>query len=202
MEIAQRSRVDRHQLSVSLADRRSRWLLSCVQDGPATPRDLAVALAAADLDCTRSAVTTADRRQYRRQLDASQLPRLTDAGLLVRTPDGFLRGVPAALDHFEVRFPPLDEPAHPSWPAAAAVLGRSYRYPLVSAVAESGSVSLSRLAERLDGHPAVADGPATARELAIACHHVDLPKLAAVDLLAYDPDARTVASGPDIEAVL
>jgi len=204
MKTAQRSRPDRHRLSVALADQRSRHLLACVRDGPATARDLAVALAAADLDCARSAVTAADRRQYRRQLDQHYLPRLTDAGLISFSPGGLVRYVPTVLDRFDVQFPPLTDPADHSWAAAAAVLGRSYRYPLVSAVAEAGSVSLSRLADQLAGSAAVADGeePATPRDLTIALHHVDLPKLASVDLLTYDPDERTVASEPAIETVL
>jgi hypothetical protein len=204
MKIAQRSRPDRHRLSAALVDRRSRYLLGCVQGGPATVRDLTVALAAAALDCAPSAVTAEDRQQYRRLLDHQHLPQLTDAGLVERSPDGLVRYVSTVLDGFAVRFPSLSDPDHPSWPAAAAVLGRSYRYPLVSAVAEAESVSLSRLADRLTESAAVDDGegPAPPRDLTIALHHVDLPKLAAVDLLTYDPDERIVASEPAIESVL
>ncbi|MFC6756277.1 MULTISPECIES: DUF7344 domain-containing protein [Haloarcula] len=199
MKTAQCSRPNRRQLSAALADQRSRHLLSCLQDSPATVRDLAVALAATELGCARSALTSADRRQYRRQLDQHYLPRLTDTGLLERSPDGFVRYVPETLARFDVRFPSLAEPTDPSWPAAAAVLRRPYRYSLVAALAEEESLSLSRLADRL----ADTDGfTATPRELAIACHHVDLPKLASVDLLTYDADTRTVTSGPAIEAVL
>ncbi len=199
MKTAQCSRPDRRQLSAALTDQRSRHLLNCLQDSPASVRDLAVALAATELGCARSALTPADRRQHRRQLDQRYLPRLTDAGLLDRTPDGFVRFVPTVLDHFDVRFPPLSEPDHPSWAAAAAVLARAYRYPLLVAVAESESLSLSRLADRL----ATTDGVTrTPREFAISLHHVDLPKLASVDLLTYDADARTVTSGPAIETVL
>lgn len=199
MKTAQCSRPDRRQLSAALADQRSRHLLSCLQDGPATVRDLAVALAATELDCARSALTLSDRRQYRRQLDQRYLPRLTDAGLVDRSADGFVRYVPGTLAGFDVRFPSLAEPADPAWAAAAAVLGRPYRYSLVAALAEQNAVSLSRLTDRL----ATTDGvTATPRELAITCHHVDLPKLAAVDLLTYDADARTVTRGPAIETVL
>jgi len=200
MKTAQRSRPDRYQLSSALADRQVRYLVSCLRDGPATVRDLSVALAAADFDCARSAVTTADRQQYRVQLEHDYLPRLVDVGLVRHSSDGLVRYVPPALDHFEVRFPPLDEPDHPDWPAATAVVGRAYRYPLVSAVAECESISLSRLADRLVG----TDGERTAspRDLTIALHHVDLPKLASVDVLTYDAEARTVASTPETETVL
>lgn len=200
MKTAQRSRPDRHQLSTRVADRQTRHLLSCLQDGPATVRDLTVALAATDLGCARSALTSADRQQYRQQLEHRYLPGLADVGLVTRPPDGFVRSVPTVLDAFEVQFPSLDEPDHPSWSAAAAVLGRAYRYPLVSVVAERESVSLSRLADRLARTDAAAAKPP--RELAIALHHVDLPKLAALDLLTYDPEARTVASTPGTETVL
>ncbi len=199
MRTAQRPRPDRHRLSAILADRRARELLSSLEDGPATVRDLPIALAAVDLDCARSAVTAPDRRQYRRQLEHRYLPRLTDAGLITRSPDGLVRRAPAALDGFDVRFPPLDEPDHRTWTAAAAVLGRSYRYPLVSAVAEDESLSLSRLADRL-ANTGAAD--ATPRELAIALHHADLPKLAAVDLLTYEPADRTVGRTPKTATVL
>ena len=196
MKTAQRSRPDRHKLSVTLADRRTRYLVSRLQDGPATVRDLSIALAAADLDCAHSDVATADRQQYRRRLEHHQLPRLTDVGLVTYPLDGFVRYVPTALDHFDVRFPSLAEPDHPSWAAVAAVLGRAYRYPLVSAVAEADSISLFRLANRLAGP----DG--TPREFAVALHHVDLPQLTAVDLLTYDPESRTVANTAETESVL
>lgn len=201
MKTAQRSRPDRHRLSATLADRRSRHLLACLQDRPVTTRDLVVTLAATDLGCARSAVTAADRRLYRRQLDHRYLPRLTDMGLVTDSPDGLVRYVPTALDHLDLRLPPLSEPDHPSWAAVAAVVGRSYRYPLLAVVAEQESVSLSRLVDRL-AESAVADGEQTPRELAIACHHVDLPKLASVDLLTYDSDERTVSRAPAIETVL
>jgi len=199
MKTARCSRPDRHQLSAALADQRSRHILSCLQDGPATVRDLAVALAATEFDCARSAVTPSDRRQYRRQLDQHYLPRLTDAGLLERSPDGFVRSVPDVLERFDVRFPALDEPDNPSWAAVAAVVGRPYRYSLLAVVAEQASVSLSRLADRLADTDEVT---ATPRELAITCHHADLPKLASVDLLTYDAGTRSVTREPAIETLL
>lgn len=200
MKTAQRSLLDRHQLSASLADRRARHLLACLHDGPATVRDLTVALAATERGCARSAVTTADQRQYRHQLDHHYLPGLRAVGLLTQSADGFVRSVPGTLDQFEVQFPPLDEPDHADWAAATAVVGRAYRYPLVSAVAECESISLSRLADRLAG----TDGRWTSspRDLAIALHHADLPKLAAVDLLTYDAESRAVAHTPGTDAVL
>jgi hypothetical protein len=202
MKIAQCPTRDRQQLSSILAERRSRRLLCSLQDGPATTRDLAVALAAAERDCARSAVTAADRRRYRRTLQHNYLPRLTDAGLLTRPADGLIRFVPAALDRFEVQFPPLDRPDDPSWPAAAAALGRTYRHPLLAAVAEAdGAVSLSRLADRLV-EDAVVETADDSRSLAVALHHVDLPKLASVDLLRYDAAEKTVASTSATETVL
>ncbi|WP_324663352.1 DUF7344 domain-containing protein [Haloarcula sediminis] len=199
MKTLQRSRPDRHRLSATLADRRARELLSHLSGGPATVRDLAVALAAAERGCARSAVTTADRRQYRRQFEHRHLPRLADAGLVTCTPGGLVRYVPTTLDRFEVQFPPLDEPDHPTWAAAAAVLGRSHRYPLVSIVDETESLSLSRLADRLVGTDAT---DATPSDLAIALHHADLPKLAAVDLLAYEPEGGTVRRTSETATVL
>jgi len=106
MKTAQYPRLDRHQLSATLADQRSRRLLSCLQDGPATERDLAIALGAAALDCARSAVTPEDRRLYRQQLDRRYLPRLTDTGLIEQSPDGLVRSVPTALDRFDIAFRP------------------------------------------------------------------------------------------------
>lgn len=205
MKIAQSSMRDRQQLSSILADRRSRRLLYCLQDGPATTRDLAVALAAAERDCARAAVTDRDRRRYRRSLQHNYLPRLTDAGLLSQSPDGLVRYVSTALGRFEVRFPSLDEPDHPLWPATAAVLGRAYRYPLVTQVARAeDAVSLSRLAEGLveSDSAAVEETVGDSRSLAVALYHVDLPKLASVDLLRYDSAARTAASTPATETVL
>ncbi|MDS0260618.1 hypothetical protein NDI56_14525 [Haloarcula sp. S1CR25-12] len=195
---------DRHQLSSLLADRRTRRILDALETGPATARDLAVALAADDLDCARSAVSADDREQYRRTLEYNYLSRLTDAGLLEQAPDGLIRRDPTALDSYEIQFPALDEPDHPAWPAAAAVVGRAYRYPLLSLVADEGDVSLPCLADRLLQTPshAVAEAMTNQRALAVALHHVDLPKLAAVDLLTYDTETRTVAATPETETVL
>jgi hypothetical protein len=206
MKIAQSgcSQTDRHQLSTILADRCSRRIIDCLQPGPLTARDLAVTLAADESDCARSAVGSADREEYRQLLEHSALPRLTDAGLVDRGSDGLLRYVPAALDQYEIQFPALDEPDHSSWPAVAAVLGRAYRHPLLSLVADSESVSLSRLAALLveTDSPALGESSATPRSLSVTLHHVDLPKLAAVDLLEYDTETRTATPTAATETVL
>lgn len=205
MKTAQCQTPDRQQLSSILADRQSRRLLACLQAGPLTLRDLAVALAAAECDCARSAVTAADRRTYRRCLHHTYLPRLTDAGLVAHSPDGLVRFVPAPLDQFAVQFPALSEPDHESWSAAAMVLARAYRHPLLSSLAAADdTLSLSALAERLVEceQPRLDSAPETARTLAVSLHHVDLPKLASAGLLAYDPEERTVTATSETATVL
>lgn len=194
-------RPDRQRLSTVLRDCRSRHLLHCLQDGPLTVRDLAVTLAAAELGSGRPAVETDERRQYQSLLRHNYLPRLTDAGLLVRSGDGLVRLGPLPLDRFDVQFPPLEDPDHPSWPAAATVLGRPYRYSVVSQVAADDTVSLSALADRVAESTSL-DTEATPRSLAVTLHHVDLPKLASVDLLEYDDVSRTVTRTPATETVL
>lgn len=187
---------DRRLLSSILADERSRRLLHCLQDGPLTVRDLAVDLAAADLNRARAAISDGERQRYRGLLQHSYLPRLTDAGLLSHSADGLVSPAPAPLDRFRVQFPGLDDPDHPSWPAAAAVVCRRHRYPLLAMVAEAGdALPVTRLAERL----AETDDP---RSLAVALHHVDLPKLASLGLLSYDTAAKTVTSTAATETVL
>jgi len=194
-------RPDRQRLSTVLRDCRSRYLLHCLQDGPLTVRDLAVTLAATELGCGRPAVETEERRQYRSLLRHNYLPRLTDAGLLVRSDSGLVRLGPLPLDRFDVEFPPLADPDHPSWPAAATVLGRPYRYSVVSAVAATDTISLSALADRV-AESISFDAEATTRSLAVTLHHVDLPKLASVDLLEYDDASQTVAPTPQTKTVL
>jgi len=203
MKTAQCQTPDRQQLSSILTDRQSRRVLASLQAGPLTDRDLAVAFAAAERDCPRSSVTADERRRHRRLIRHVHLPRLTDAGLATQSGDGLVRPVPGTLDRYAVQFPALDDPDHSSWPAAAVVLGRSYRYPLLSSVDDSDdTVSLFDLAERLVDCETPQLDTDTARTLAVVLHHVDLPKLVSVGLLEYDTGTRAVTATPETATVL
>lgn len=192
---------DRQHLSAVLSDDRTRHLLGCLQSGPSSPAALATALAATERECAPAAVPPAVEQRYRARIHHDYLPRLEAAGLIARTGDGRIRLEPVRTDHFDVSLPDFDEPAEPSWTAAAAVLARPYRHRLLSLLADAGGpVSVSSLAADLArAEPALADIP---RPLSVTLHHVDLPKLAAVELVTYDADDKTATATPAAQSLL
>lgn len=67
----------------------------------------------------------------------------------------------------------------------------------------SGPVPLTDLSERLlarESTDSAADSAAVER-IELKLHHVDLPKLADADVVAYDPETRTVSRGRRFEDV-
>lgn len=192
---------DRQRLSGVLADETARRLLCRLHSGPGTPADLAASLAAAERNCSAAAVTPEEQRRYEHRLHHDYLPRLEDAGLVDHDAGQLVRLTALPTDQFAVTFPAVEAPDDPAWDAVATVLARQYRYPLLSLLADAdGPVPLSVLAANLaEAAPDAAD---TSRELSVALHHVDLPKLEAVGVVTYDLGERTAAATPDAETVL
>lgn len=192
---------DRQRLSAIFSDATARRLLSCLQSGPATPGDLATSLAAADRDCPPAAVRPEDQRRYRQRLYHDHLPRLEAADLVDRPAGELVRLIPVPSDRFDVSLPAFDEPDDPNWPAAAAVLARPYRYPLLSLLVDADDpVPLSVLAGNLaESDPESAE---PSRDLSVALHHVDLPKLADVGVVSYDTETTTAVATPNARSLL
>jgi ribosomal protein S19E (S16A) len=174
-----------------LADRRYRRLLAVLaRSGPTTVADLRRRLAVAD----GGDDSPADRRSIRRDLRHRCLPSLEAVGWIERRPDGI--GLDEPL--FEtVGFtpPPLRTPDDPAWDVVSALLARPHRRTLLSVVDEhDDAVGVGELAAELRTGADVARATRAddGRQVAIVLHHVDLPKLADIGVVTYDPAERVV----------
>jgi len=185
--------------SAIVADPRQRRILSILDSRarPTTADELGRRLA--DVEHDEAAVDDADRRSIRLDLRHRCLPSLEAVGWIDRRPDGIRLDDP--LSAVDLSLPPLRTPDDPAWPVVSALLARPSRRAILSVVADhDGRLSLTDLAAELRLRDDVQ--PGDDRRLQIALHHVDLPKLAAIGVIEYDPDARTVTPTPRLAACL
>ena len=85
------------------------------------------------------------------------------------------------------------------------LLERPRRTTVVQYLAErQASQTLAEIAAHLHdaAYPSPAHAPSGTGQLRTALYHVDLPKLATVDLVAFDPEELTAARTPLTSAVL
>lgn len=199
---------DTQLLSTILSDVRQRRILSLLaeQSSTLTQRDLAVQLAARELERPPSQVPESERKSCEIALHHQKLPKLAAAGLIERTSAGIslVPWFPIDLEAYGVSVPPADAPEDPGWDLLAAVLKRPYRQHVVSMVAEATDpISLDTLASTLAEHDQFqldAAGPEQDR-FSLWLHHVDLPKLDALGVLEYDYQAQTVTPSQSLTPV-
>jgi hypothetical protein len=187
--------------SAILADPRQRRILSILASRarPTTVDDLGRRLAATERG-DEAVVDDADRRSIRLDLRNRCLPSLEAVGWIDRRSDGIRLDDP--LSAVDLSPPSLQAPDDPAWPVVSALLARPSRRAILSVVVDhDGRLSLADLAAELRVRADVIR-PDDDRRLPIALHHVDLPKLAAIGVVEYDPDARTVAPTPRLAACL
>ncbi|MFB6256650.1 MAG: hypothetical protein ABEH58_08015 [Haloplanus sp.] len=178
--------------SAVVADPRQRRILSILGSQPTTTDELVRRLASAEHD--------ADSRSIRLDLRNRCLPSLEAVGWIDRLPDGIRLDHP--LSSVDISTPPLGVPDDPAWPVVSALLARPSRRVILLVIADhDGRLSLADLAAELRSRDDVVQ-PADDRRLPVALHHVDLPKLAAIGVIEYDPDARTVTRTPRLAACL
>jgi hypothetical protein len=141
-----------------------------------------------------------ERRSIRTDLRHRCLPKLEAAGWIERGPEGISATdpPPTGLAVAGLTLPDIRAPDHPCWDAVGVVLSRPRRLDPVRIVADRRDrLTLAELVEALrerdDGH---GFWPTTYEETRTVLHHVDLPTLSDVALLAYDATDRTVAEGP------
>ncbi|WP_338740442.1 DUF7344 domain-containing protein [Haloplanus salilacus] len=178
---------------------RQRRILSILRDRgrPTTVDELRARLASDGSDASPDA-TEADRRGLRTDLAHRCLPKLVAAGWIERRPEGYVVVDPLPLESERLSLPDLREPEHPSWDAASVLLARPHRQDVLSVVAgRSDGLTVSELATELRDRVDDRD-----RTLRTGLHHVDLPVLADVGLVAYDPDERTVDPTPRLSTCL
>jgi hypothetical protein len=177
-----------------LGDRRQRRVLAILLDRPRpmTVGELSVHLVARADGADPSTVSEAECQSVRMDLRHRCLPKLHAAGWIERCADGVAADDPPSVETAALSLPELRDPDDPFWDIVSALLARPYRPDLVSILADRNQrVGVTELATELLAQ-ARATVPDDGRRLAIALHHVDLPKLASVGVAKYDPDDRTV----------
>ena len=182
-----------------LGDPRQRWLLATLlkRSRPVTARDLAVQLAARETGTSPSALTRAELRPARVALRHRCLPQLESVGWIDRTPSGIVASDPSPTDLDGLVLPELRDHDHPSWDAISVLLARPRRLDVVSILADRGTpLAVTDLVAELRSRYRRRNWPSDDATLFTALHHLDLPKLASVDLLEYDADEGLVAPTP------
>jgi len=188
--------------SAIVADPRQRRILAILESRarPTTVDELGRRLAAAERG-DGAVVDDVDPRSIRPDLRHRCLPSLESVGWIDRQPDGIRLDDP--LSGVDISLPPLGAPDDPAWPVVSALLARPSRRVILSVVADhDGRLTLADLAAELRLRDDVVQPDDDDRRLPIALHHVDLPKLAAIEVIEYDPDARTVIPTPRLAACL
>lgn len=201
--------IDSYEAATALADPRNRRVLSVLleRSHPLTTRDLGVLLGAAVCGTSPARIPADVLRRIRTDLHHRSLPALEDAGLIDRFPEGAVLADEGVRELENEGLPALDGDEEQFWKAVAAILARPRRQELLSVVAGDGPLSLEELSTRVaaretDGWPSataeddstVADASTTTDSWsAQTLHHVDLPRLASIGVLRYDPAENTVA---------
>lgn len=182
------------QLGVVAARPTHRAILTCLWlHGDLDLHDLATRVVS-----RRRGVPVADVPAERRQrliadLHHRYLPRLAAVDLVERDGDAVSPSIGARSPIG--RLMPLDagSGADGTWEAVAALLAEDCRRRIVAALDDAeGALAVRPLAEILAAAER-SDGPTTddpVWSLAVALHHVHLPRLADVGVIEYDPDAR------------
>lgn len=191
-----RSERRRNPVLESLTDRRRRYLVTVLLDrrSPVRERELAIHLAAASRERSVIDLTDADVRAERVALAHVHLPALEDAELVDWNRD---EATVTATEHpalQDPRFERLVETEAAEWDAVVETLADERRRSVLAVLADrDGPASRSELVERIRVPEGAGETGPDAATIRAALHHVDLPKLAAAGLVAYDADAGTVA---------
>jgi hypothetical protein len=176
-----------------LCDRRQRRILATLLDHPRpmTVRELSVYLVARAEGVDPSTVTESECQSVQMDLRHRCLPKLHVVGWIEQRGDGVTASESPAVETAALSFPELRDPDDPFWDVVGVLLARPYRQDLVSILANRDQpASVTELATELLAQ-ARAPVPDDGQRLAIALHHLDLPKLASTGVVEYDPDDRT-----------
>jgi hypothetical protein len=179
-----------------VGDPRHRWLLSILlgRSRPIGVEDLCARLASEEA-AESSSSSVSDRRSIRLDLRHRCLPKLEAIGWIDRRPEGLVADEPINLGADAFSPPDLRNPDDPDWGATSVLLGSPRREAIVSVVAaRQGRIGVDGLVRELRAPDRVSPGtvPDDDRTVSITLHHVDLPRLAAADLIEHDRDGGTV----------
>lgn len=188
-----------------LADTRHRRILSLLlnRSHPLTERDLSVQLTARETGADPGDIDEEDHQSVRVALHHQCLPKLESEGWIKRHQEGFVAAEPLPVSDDDSPLPDLHDLDHPFWEAVGALLARPRRQDLVTIVAgRRDPLTLAELATALPEHSDGSwpgEGCADEPTLFSTLHHVDLPKLAEVGLIEYDPDEKTITRTRTLE---
>ena len=187
---------DAHRIKSSiLSDSRQRQLLAILleRSQPLTERDLAVQLATRTRP--RSDVTEDFLERLLVDLHHRCLPKLESVEWIERYPDGVVATEQLPFGRSNSSLPSPDDP-DVRWEQLATVLARPHRKHVLSILLrEDRPLSLEELAEALETHDRVpwTNEDRDDRRLLVHLHHADLPRLAEVGLVEYDPHEKTIS---------
>lgn len=186
------------ELASILGNQRQRRILSILRgrSEPLSIRELATRLAA---DTTRAGptdVSEEDVTSIRVDLRHRCLPKLEAVGWIERHPEGISATESFPFGNEEWSLPDLEATDDRVWETISVLLGYPLRQELLQIVADRNHpLTVEELAAELAGH---SDAPGTPERseadsrLLSRLHHFDLPRLAAVGLVAYDPEEKTI----------
>lgn len=190
----------RRQCSV-LGDQRQRRVLSILLDRsrPMSVQDLAVRLAAHEADTAPSTVPEEDLRRMRIELHHRCLPVMEAAGVIERHPEGLIADEPRFFRNADISASELTEHDQRFWEAVGTILPSARRRAVMTIVADRRfPLTLEELAKELvdSSYATQPESRETHSSLVVKLYHVDLPKLAEIGVIEFDPEEKTVASTP------
>jgi len=183
------------ELASVLGDLRQRWVLSILLDRsrPISVTELGRQLVASEDGVLPSDLSESDIQSVVVDLEHRCLPRLEAMGLIERGHEGVVAVQPLPVET-ALSLPAFDEPEDPDWKPVSVLVARPIRQDVVSLLAgQDQRLTVDDLATELQiqtQHDQAAY-PRNIQQLQTRFHHVTLPKLAAVDLVAYDPANHT-----------
>jgi hypothetical protein len=141
-------------------------------------------------------------RQIRTDLHHRCLPKLAALGWIERRPEGVVLTDQFPFADESVCPLPLSDADH-HWDAYVSLLSRPRRHHVLSVLSDRrDALGLDALVDELATEAATTTSTTygTDARLPLVLHHIDLPRLDAVDLLTYDSDAKTVTPEPSLGA--
>lgn len=189
-----------------LADSRQREVLSVMlaYSRPMAVDELAVQIAAQTHGESGDHLSADTVRQIQADLHHRYLPKLAALGWVERRPEGVVLTdrIPFA-DESELSLAISETDS--LWDAYVSLVARPRRGHVLSVLSRRReSLGLDALIDELATESATTTSASygTDSRLPVVLHHVDLPRLDAVDLLTYDSDTKTVTREPALTVFL
>jgi DNA-binding transcriptional ArsR family regulator len=188
---------DNQEIASILGAPRQRRILSLLlgRSQPITVRELGFQLAAYEVGIQSSDVTEVDLQSVLIDLEHRCLPQLEAVGWIERDQEQVIAVEPFSVET-TLSLPDFQTPDDPDWEVVSVLLARPVRQEIVSFLAaHDDRVTVDELADVLRSRTRIFGSTDSSEEqqLLVRLHHIDLPKLADIDLVVYDSEENTVA---------